>query len=134
MVRIILPILVVLFIYFMSSSSGTASGAQSNGIVDFLIRLSFFSSIDKASLGYFVRKTAHMAEFALLGASNYWAFLKTKKPFQIAFLASFVVAYFDEFHQLYVTGRSGSFVDIMIDVLGSIAGIAFISIIVRKKE
>lgn len=93
-------------------------------------------------INVFVRKAAHMAEFAALSVPT-WLFCSTfdmKKvrgnviPF--AFTAFYAAT--DEIHQLFVQGRSGQLSDVIIDSIGALLGILFINIVVffikRRKE
>jgi VanZ family protein len=86
-----------------------------------------FSSIPSLSthLGtwdYVLRKLAHMTEYAILavllrraaGATG-WAFALT-----LAYAAS------DEFHQTFVRGRHGSPLDVGIDAIGALIGLAIV--------
>jgi VanZ family protein len=87
------------------------------------------------NLNYFVRKGAHMAEYAIF----FWLSLRfqssfakhnaqsyaVEKPLRrllLPFLFTFLFAASDEWHQSFVPGRSALFSDVMIDTCG--AGIA----------
>ena len=48
----------------------------------------------------------------------------------ISIVCVFIYAGFDEFHQLFIPGRSGSFSDVLIDLRGGIIGL-FISLSVE---
>ena len=78
-------------------------------------------------IDYPVRKAAHATEYALLGILLTGAILDLEKPWkrQLAacFLAGAAYAASDEFHQLFVPGRSGQVKDVMIDSAGVAAGI-----------
>jgi VanZ family protein len=71
-----------------------------------------------------LRKAAHVAEFAilgallaraLLGASRWWSWL--------AWLAGAAYAATDELHQHFVPGRQASVLDIVIDAVGVAVGV-----------
>lgn len=47
------------------------------------------------------------------------------KTILIVLITCFLFAASDEFHQLFVNGRTGQFIDVIIDTLGSIIGIIF---------
>ena len=66
-----------------------------------------------------LRKTAHIAEYAILGALLARA-LGRALP---AFLLAVAYAAGDEFHQHFVPGRNGTVVDIGIDALGAALGV-----------
>ena len=67
-----------------------------------------------------LRKLAHTAEYALLGALLYRA---VRRPATALLLAS-AFAVTDEFHQTFVAGRHGSPVDWLIDTAGAAIGVA----------
>ena len=65
-----------------------------------------------------LRKLAHVAEYAILGALLCRA---TRKPWlAVAFAVLYAVS--DEVHQMFVEGRVGAALDVGIDALGAIAG------------
>jgi VanZ family protein len=67
-----------------------------------------------------LRKIAHTAEFALLGALLYRALRRAPAAFLLA--SGYAVT--DEFHQTFVSGRHGSPVDWLIDTAGAAIGVA----------
>ncbi len=74
-----------------------------------------------------VRKAAHMTEFAvlaciLLGNCFQYTGLR-KKAYLWAWLGTTAYAATDEFHQLFIEGRSGEFKDVCIDSLGACIGL-----------
>ena len=74
-----------------------------------------------------VRKAAHMTEYAilaciLLGNMVQYSFLK-KKPYVWAWAGTTFYAVTDEFHQLFIEGRSGEFKDVCIDSTGALIGL-----------
>ena len=80
-----------------------------------------------AKIDYPVRKAAHASEYAILGILLTGAILDIRKPWKRqlpdCFLIGAVYAASDEFHQLFVPGRSGQIRDVMIDSAGVAAGI-----------
>jgi VanZ family protein len=83
-----------------------------------------FSSISSLSTGLgtwdmLLRKAAHMAEFAILGALLLRA-LGRELP---AFLAGVAYAVSDEIHQHFVEGRHASALDVALDSVGVAVGI-----------
>ena len=83
----------------------------------------------------FIRKVAHMAEFGTMSVLLYiWI-----GQWEMSFLrrggtavgATAVYAATDEFHQLFVAGRSGRFSDVCIDSAGALAGVVVFALIVR---
>ena len=80
-----------------------------------------------AKIDYPVRKAAHASEYAILGILLTGVILDIRKPWKrqlpACFLIGAVYAASDEFHQLFVPGRSGQIRDVMIDSAGVAAGI-----------
>jgi VanZ family protein len=86
-----------------------------------------FSSIPSLNSGlgtwdYVLRKGAHMTEYAILAVllaratgSHAWAF-----GLAVVYAAS------DEFHQTFVRGRHGSPIDVGIDAVGALIGLALL--------
>lgn len=75
----------------------------------------------------YVRKAAHMTEFAILAVLIYiwlgkWQFTK-KKTMLLSMLFTALYAASDETHQLFVAGRSGRITDVMIDSAGAVLGV-----------
>jgi hypothetical protein len=71
-----------------------------------------------------LRKAAHFAEYAILGALLARALYHTMTAWTwIAWIAGTVYAASDEFHQHFVPGRQGSPVDIAIDAAGVAVGV-----------
>ena len=66
-----------------------------------------------------LRKLAHLAEYAVLGALLYRAV--RRRPAAIALAAAYAAS--DEWHQTLVRGRHGSPLDWLIDLAGVVAGV-----------
>ena len=49
--------------------------------------------------------------------------IRSYKCYLFSIVLSFIYACFDEFHQLYVVGRTGQFIDIGIDMIGVLFGV-----------
>ena len=74
-----------------------------------------------------VRKTAHFTEYLVLGILLTGFFTDAdKRPgiwIRNAWLSGTIYAASDEFHQLFVAGRSGQFTDVMLDSAGVLTGV-----------
>ncbi len=73
-----------------------------------------------------VRKCAHASEYAVLGiltGLSAGSIGVRKQRWRKAFLAASVYAMTDEFHQLFVPGRSGQISDVLLDSAGALLGI-----------
>ena len=86
---------------------------------------------------YPVRKLAHFTVYFILGMLVFIYlnnFIKNKSIIIYSLLICFVYACTDEFHQYFVDGRYCSFIDVLIDSIGSLISILFlhIRILLRK--
>ena len=71
-----------------------------------------------------VRKTAHATEYAILGCllTNLCLSFPMRKAYVWGWLMGSAYAATDEFHQLFVPGRSGQMTDVMLDSVGCLVG------------
>ncbi len=110
----------MIFIFIMSHTNGNESSNQSNFIVKIVLE---FININHETLSFMIRKIAHMSEYAILLLFIYYGLYKTityKYQLLISLLITFIYACSDEFHQLFIPGRSGQFIDILIDTSGAL--------------
>lgn len=89
-------------------------------------------------IDFFVRKAAHFTEYMILGIlwmlclqSRMGNNATFRKNMLFSVLASGLYAMSDEFHQLFVAGRAGRWMDVGIDTFGAITGILLIAIIIK---
>lgn len=85
-------------------------------------------------IDYPVRKTAHAGEFAALGILMLGTVSSfSKRPFirkgVTAWMLTAFYAATDEFHQLFVAGRSGRASDVLLDSAGTAAGILLYTVV-----
>ncbi len=87
---------------------------------------------------YPVRKGAHMTEYTVLGILILYSWDFNRHSFKKISWCSWslgtLYAASDEFHQLFVEGRSGQWTDVMIDSIGVVMGVLFIGIICKKRR
>ena len=125
----------MIFIFIMSNTNGNDSSSQSNFFANIILQ---FININKETLTFLIRKLAHMSEYAILALFTYYALIKIafnkRIIFQITFLISFLYACSDEFHQLFISGRSGQFTDIIIDSTGCLIMLLFLYLWQKKKN
>jgi VanZ family protein len=74
-----------------------------------------------------LRKCAHVAEYAVLGALLERAL--RREP--LAILAGSAYAITDELHQSFVSGRQGSPLDWLVDTAGVVAGVLLVARLAR---
>lgn len=128
---LILTILWMIFIFVMSQTPGNDSSKQSNFIVDIIIHI---LPITRDTLSFIVRKCAHMTEYAILAFLIYKTIVHIEKSLVKSFIFTFLYAYTDEFHQLFIAGRAGQFRDVCIDSTGALIMILIIYIINKRKD
>ena len=116
-------------IFLFSSQAGEGSSSLSQWIMGLLPSWMKGDGEGAGLLFGFLplRKLAHMAEYAVLGLLFLGYFKTEKLPWRKRFLFSWLLsaAYgaADEFHQLFVPGRTGTPVDVAIDSIGAAAGL-----------
>lgn len=78
-------------------------------------------------LDYPIRKAAHMTEYAIMALLSFTFYSGFGKPgnhrYLLAWLTAVLYAASDEFHQLFVAGRSGQISDVCIDAIGAAIGL-----------
>lgn len=96
--------------------------------------LSSFHKLQASTVGwqdFITRKTAHFIEYAVLYVLFYRGLKNTSKlsSSKILFIAFILTVFYsitDEYHQTFVSGRTGKPFDIGIDTLGTSFGLLFI--------
>lgn len=157
MKKIISWILVVawmIFIFILSNMNSNDSGNKSQTIVKNtvdvtttigsnvgVIKKPSEEKIEKlsADLNPIFRKFSHAFVYLVLAilVANALNISKVKKVFIFTILICILYAASDEFHQLYIPGRSGEVRDVMIDTLGALIGYSLYKlmfILFNKKE
>lgn len=135
--RWMLAFLWMLVIFFLSAQSGNESGSLSTSLFKPLFDLLVPMGIPAEILSLIIRKTAHFTEYLILGilvlrALDTYEIHFSQKVY-LAMLLCIAYAISDEIHQIFVPGRAGTLIDVLIDSLGSATSIAYITI-KRKKE
>ncbi len=131
-IKWIFVLLWMILVFVLSSESGRESIQTSHFYVDKILHLFPFISIEWVT--FLVRKFAHFFLYFVLGilvsnASNG----KNKRWMKFSFLICFLYACTDEFHQLFVIGRSGELKDVFWDGFGSGVGIYLYHWFCKKK-
>ena len=128
-------------IFFFSHQPATESSELSSGITEAIVDVinvivpdnDLMSS--KQSINLIIRKGAHFGVYLVLGllVSNglIYSNISKSKVFYLALLICVLYAISDEFHQLYVPGRSGQVSDVLLDSTGSLSGILLMNAIRR---
>ena len=105
---------------------GSASGAMSGGVMQFVMELLRIPAEHAELLHHFVRKAAHFTDFACLGALLCWRFQLTgERGWKLAalpVLCGMAAALTDETIQMFTPDRGPSLTDVWIDTAGTAAG------------
>ena len=117
------------FIYARSAQPAEVSHAESEGVLEFLLR--FFPFLDM----YLVRKLAHFTEYSILGGLLCldWSLLG-KPALLLSAATGLLAAGADECLQTFIPGRSGELGDVLLDLFGVIAGAGLVLLLRRRKE
>jgi len=142
-----LAVFIWMYIIFrLSSQPAFESNDLSLGITDRIARfLGNHINLDIDRLNHIVRKGAHYSAYLILAVLVYNAVGKSKvsgwKSALLVISICVIYAISDEFHQLFVEGRSGQASDVLIDSFGAVTGMAifklfqnlFYNLLHRKK-
>lgn len=135
-IHLILPLLWMVVIFMLSHQPASVSSGQSGVFVEQLRHIT--PSVDQQLLTFLVRKGAHIFAYFVLGILAFNALwrvdlskFKFNRPATLSIIVCALYAASDEFHQLFIIGRSGELRDIMIDSCAAIVGVFIISIFVR---
>lgn len=130
-----------MIIIFLFSHQPAEISNQNNEFVVYLFNL---LGIDLNSLlgeivHYIIRKAAHFTEYFILFILFYNVFKEDKsfsKSLIYSLIGVFLYACSDEFHQLFVEGRSGKFTDVLIDTGGGLAAlmVTYCGVTFKKKS
>ncbi len=115
-------------IFRLSSQVASQSNGLSLGVTDWLYSIFAASArFDMESLNHFVRKGAHFSAYLILALLSSNALRKTGfqgwRNFIMTFAICAMYAVSDEIHQLFIPGRSGQPLDVLIDSSGAAAGL-----------
>ena len=133
-IDIILLILWMILIFIMSSFDAVESGNQSGSIVTFIGNILNISDVSLLSL--IIRKLAHFTKYFVLGVLtiNVFKDYKVDNVFIYSLLFCVFYACTDEIHQLFVPGRSGNIMDVLIDSFGSLIGCTSYFLLLKKMK
>lgn len=133
-IKIIIVLLCMITIFSFSSDNEQQSNKKSDGVIIGFTRIIVGHNLSgKEKTKYinkyvvFVRKSAHFTIYFILGLSlisliREYRYLDIK-ALLIALIIAILYACSDEFHQLFVSGRSGQITDVLLDSTGSLIGI-----------
>lgn len=141
-IRDVLPVVLwMIVIYSLSTSAGGATHTNS-GLDAILAR--YFPFLNRAltwggrdAIHYYVRKAAHVTEYAVLGilivrALRHVCGVSSRGLWSGAWLLATAYAASDEFHQIFVPGRTPKVTDVMLDSAGVLLGLGIM--LLRQKR
>ena len=143
-IKFTLVICCMLIIFMFSSDSGTASSKKSDSVIINLVDVISNKKVNNKDRDKYiekyvfpVRKCAHFTIYLILGIliisllSEYR--ILNFKTVLYTLLIVFLYACSDEFHQLFVSGRSSEIRDVLIDSSGGFIG-SYLYYLFRRKR
>ncbi len=145
----LIAILWALLIFYASSKDSATSNTHSKYVVFLIVekgvkitnKMSITNITSDQEINMLVnklnkplRKVAHFAIYFVLGIILYYTFISfglPKKSIFIVFALCFIYSLTDEYHQTLIFGRTGRFLDCIIDTLGAMCG-CLLGLIVYK--
>lgn len=134
------PLVVWMLFIYIASTGGFSSDNTSRILRPLLIWL--FPQISEeriAALHFLMRKTAHFTEYAVLGFLAARAFIGSshrvlrEKWLHVSVLLVVAYALSDEFHQSFVSARTASIFDSLIDIAGGLFALICFAYFKRSK-
>lgn len=144
-ISIISLILWMIIIFSFSSADANKSTGTSDKVMTTMIEIKDKITDQETPISekeiivknssFYVRKIAHITEYLILGLLMFNA-LKQFNILNIYYAIILCILYSctDEFHQLFINGRSGSFRDVLIDTIGILLGTYLYKILIIKKK
>ena len=144
-ISIISLILWMIIIFSFSSADANKSTGTSDKVITTMIEIKDKITDQETPISekeiivknssFYVRKIAHITEYLILGFLMF-NLLKQYSVTNIYYAIILCVLYSctDEFHQLFINGRSGSFRDVLIDTIGILLGTYLYKILIIKKK
>lgn len=141
LIKLYAPLLIWIGVIFVLSGS-QGSMNQTSRIIRPILEFLFPSAPEETLQIYhgIIRKTAHFTEYAILGLLGVRAFRRAAPsflvghPFASATGLVILVASVDEINQSFNPARTGSAIDVLIDISGGIAAIIFLYLLARKRQ
>ena len=149
---VIVCLLWMAFIFYQSSQTSQQSNELSHEIVNYIgsqqkeetkVETPESMVIQESKWSFeqvnvFIRKSAHAFEFFILAILLAWVLMEYHisgwKVTVMTLLAVLLYAISDEFHQLFVEGRSARIFDVTVDFVGGVIGISFVQLILKIRQ
>lgn len=144
-ISIILLILWMIIIFSFSSADANKSTGTSDKVITTMIEIKDRITDQETPINekeiivrnssFYVRKIAHITEYLILG----FLMFNVLKQYNItniyyAIILCILYSCTDEFHQLFINGRSGSIRDVLIDTIGILFGTYLYRILILRKK
>ena len=128
-----LPVVAWMIFIFIGSTDLLSAAHTSRFIAPFLRWFSpDVSDATIAAVQLIVRKCAHLTEYAILAAFLCRALRQTR--LSGAFIIAALYAVLDEFHQSFVSTRTASGWDVLVDCIGALIGVLLFGAVLRRRN
>lgn len=131
----------MVIIFSLSAQTGEDSGSLTKTITHHVVRVIAPTQADEGffdRIHHIVRKLGHASGYlllALLSAAAFASFpISLRERMLLVFLFCFLHAFCDEWHQTFIAGRSGEFLDVAIDMTGASVGMLLSGLIIALKR
>ena len=143
-ISFIVLILWMIVIFSFSSADANKSTGTSDKVITTMIEIkdkitnnetpNNEKEIIVKNSSFYIRKIAHITEYLILGFLTF-NLLKQYSVTNIYYAIGLSILYSctDEFHQLFINGRSGSIRDVLIDSIGILIGTYLYKLLFIKK-
>ena len=143
-ISFIVLILWMIVIFSFSSADANKSTGTSDKVITTMIEIkdkitnnetpNNEKEIIVKNSSFYIRKIAHITEYLILGFLMF-NLLKQYRVTNIYYAIGLSILYSctDEFHQLFINGRSGSIRDVLIDTIGILIGTYLYKLLFIKK-
>ena len=131
-------------IFFFSHQPATESSELISGITEVIVDMVHVIAPDNDQMfnqdiiNFSIRKAAHFGVYLVLGLLVFNGLIHSSIPRSkviiLALLICVLYAISDEFHQLFVTGRSGQVSDVLLDSSGGLVGVLLMNAIRRNRR
>lgn len=145
-ISFIVLILWMIVIFSFSSADANKSTSTSDKVITTMIEIKDKITNNETSnnekeiivknSSFYIRKIAHITEYLILGFLMF-NLLKQYSVTNIYYAIGLSILYSctDEFHQLFISGRSGSIRDVLIDTIGILIGTYLYKLLfIKNKE
>ena len=114
---------------FMFSHQTAETSSEASGLIESLLSLIQFmpDTLFGLELSFIIRKCAHLFEYFVLCALFINVLIDCYLPYKagaLSLIYVFMYAVTDEFHQTFISGRSGQITDVFIDTLGGLLAVS----------